>query len=225
MNYYFLLEDEKSFMKVLPHWLEHIGFKSTRVASIFDVKENNYVLQSGCGVTQLVTRALFDTIDTIQENPGKINGLIVILDSEEMDAQKRKQQVFDKINEKYKVDELDFDVHIIVCNHCFETWLLGCKGLYPERVESNSDFYEYYEHYNIELNDPEYMTPKNKEDTIAKYHFHYLHELFRYKKIRYRKSKPDYVQSEDYFNGIIDRVETTTDINSFKEFLNILNRL
>lgn len=23
MNYYFLLEDEKSLLKVLPHWLDH----------------------------------------------------------------------------------------------------------------------------------------------------------------------------------------------------------
>ena len=34
MNYYFLLEDEKSFMKVLPKWLEYMNFKATRVVDI-----------------------------------------------------------------------------------------------------------------------------------------------------------------------------------------------
>lgn len=53
MNFYFLLEDEKSFLKVLPLWLEYMNFDCKRVADIQEVQENNYVLQSGQGVTQL----------------------------------------------------------------------------------------------------------------------------------------------------------------------------
>ena len=83
MNYYFLLEDEKSFIKVLPEWLKYMGIQNTRVQDITYVRENNYVMQSGQGVTQLITRVLFQTIDTILLNPGKIDELIVILDSEE----------------------------------------------------------------------------------------------------------------------------------------------
>lgn len=79
MNFYFLLEDEKSFLKVLPSWLEYMNFIGKRVADIHDVQENNYVLQSGQGVTQLVTKALFDTIDTILLNPDKIDELVIIL--------------------------------------------------------------------------------------------------------------------------------------------------
>ena len=71
MNFYFLLEDEKSFLKVLPSWLKHVNFDCHRVADIKEVKENNYILQSGQGVTQLVTKVIFDTIDTISLNPGK----------------------------------------------------------------------------------------------------------------------------------------------------------
>ena len=51
MNYYFLLEDEKSFLKVLPLWLEYMNFGIKRVPDIQEVQENNYVLQSGQGVT------------------------------------------------------------------------------------------------------------------------------------------------------------------------------
>ncbi len=58
MNFYFLLEDEKSFLKVLPQWLEYMDFGYSRVADIQEVKENNYILQSGHGVTQLVTKVL-----------------------------------------------------------------------------------------------------------------------------------------------------------------------
>ena len=91
MNFYFLLEDEKSFLKVLPLWLEYMNFDCRRVADIQEVQENNYVLQSGQGVTQLVTKVLFDTIDTILLNPDKIDKLVIILDAEELEAEDRKQ--------------------------------------------------------------------------------------------------------------------------------------
>ena len=61
MNYYFLLEDEKSFIKVLPEWLKYMGIQNTRVQDITYVRENNYVMQSGQGVTQLITKVLFQT--------------------------------------------------------------------------------------------------------------------------------------------------------------------
>ena len=51
MNYYFLLEDEKSLIKVLPKWLEYMDFGCTRVPDISYVMDDTYVMQSGQGVT------------------------------------------------------------------------------------------------------------------------------------------------------------------------------
>lgn len=220
MNYYILLEDEKSFIKVLPLWMQYIGIKCERVPDISHVKENNYVLQSGQGVTQLVTKALFDTIETILQSGKKIDELIIILDSEDMDAVMRKKQVYEKIKEKYLMENLSFKIVVLVCDHCFETWLLGKKGLYPsEPVAPSSFFNPYYTHYNIEKNDPEAMlVPEEVDETIGKYHFHYLHELFRYKNIRYSKKRPQYVSTELYFQGILDRIRETEQLKSFKEF-------
>ncbi|MCI9531497.1 MAG: hypothetical protein HFH38_07075 [Lachnospiraceae bacterium] len=225
MNFYFLLEDEKSFLKVLPYWLEHMGFACRRVADIQAVEENNYVLQSGQGVTQLVTKALFDTIDTILLHPGKIDKLVVILDAEELDAEDRKEEVEEKIRSHYQNVELRFGIVILVCNRCFETWLLGCQGLYPiEEVEEESYFYPYYSYYNTGEQDPEEMVaPENINETTAKYHFHYLHELLRYKKIRYTKKKPDYVATETYFRGIVGRIGTTGHLKSFKGFYDFIS--
>ena len=221
MNFYFLLEDEKSFLKVLPKWLEYIDFGYKRVADIQEIQENNYILQSGQGVTQLVTKALFDTIDTIILNPGKIDKLVVILDAEEMEVDKRKQEVIDKINNHYNNRKMEFDIIILVCNRCFETWLLGCKGLYPkETVERDSFFYPYYNHYNIEECNPEAMlAPEMVDETTAKYHFHYLHELLRYKKIRYSKSNPKNIATSEYFNGIVERINSTKDLQTFYDFI------
>ena len=114
MNYYFLLEDEKSFLKVLPSWLEHMGFGYERVADIQGVKENTYVLQSGQGVTQLITKVLFDTIDTILMNPGKIDKLVIILDAEELEIEQRKKEVNEQIKNHYQGRQLDFEIVIWV---------------------------------------------------------------------------------------------------------------
>lgn len=222
MNYYFLLEDEKSFIKVLPKWLIYMGFDNVRVADIKEVKENCYIMQSGQGVTQLITRVLYQTIDTIQDNKGVIDELVVILDSEQYDADYRKKQVIQKIKQ-YAVErnmQLDFSYKVFVCNHCFETWLLGNASLYPlDKVDANNDFWEYYVHYNIRERDPELMLPPEEmNETIAAYHFHYLHEMCRYNKIRYSKKKPEKMAEKQYFNRLIERIKTTPHLQSFLEF-------
>lgn len=224
MNLYFLLEDEKSFLKILPGWLEYIGLDYSRVPDIKEVQENNYVLQSGHGVTQLVTKVLFDTIDTLILNPGKIDKLVIILDSEELTIEERKKRVEEQINNHYPNINFAFDIIILVCNCCFETWLLGCKGLYPLSVEEKSFFYQYYHHYNVETHNPEeMMKPAGSNETTAKFHFHYLHELLRYKGIRYSKNKPDYVATENYFKGLVERIDTTEHLNSFRTFYNFIS--
>lgn len=43
MNYYFLLEDEKSSIKVLPNWLEYMGIKNIRVQDITYLTDNCYM--------------------------------------------------------------------------------------------------------------------------------------------------------------------------------------
>lgn len=224
MNYYFLLEDEKSFMKVLPRWFEYIDFKCTRVADITEVRGNNYILQSGKGVTRLITHALFDTIQTIRSHPGKIHKLVVLIDTENENEEYRRQQIFTEIHKNFNVEEFDFEILVFVCNHCFESWLLGAEGLYPEReVGVNSDFYPYYRHYNIGEYDPEEMSvPENCNETIAMYHFHYLCELFRYRRIRYSKSRPRPAETRDYFDALMSRVEHTEHIVSFAKFINFI---
>ena len=222
MNYYFLLEDEKSFIKVLPEWLKYMGIQNTRVQDITYVQENNYVMQSGQGVTQLITKVLFQTIDTILVNPGVIDELIVILDSEEYNEQQRKNQVEDII-EKYLQDKnykVNFSYRVFVCNHCFETWLLGNGGLYPD-TRPDGDFQQYYDEYNIKENDPELMSvPEDVDETIAVYHFHYLHEMCRYNRVRYSKKKPMEMAKKSYFDALVSRISNSNHLHSFAQFYN-----
>lgn len=123
MNFYFLLEDEKSFLKVLPSWLEHVNFDCHRVADIKEVKENNYILQSGQDVTQLVTKVIFDTIDTILLNPGKIDTLVIVLDAEDLEVEDRKKMVKKQIEQHYKKEKLNFAIEIFVCNKSYTSYI------------------------------------------------------------------------------------------------------
>lgn len=239
MNYYFLLEDSKSFIKILPKWLEYIGFKCTRVPNINHVVENNYILQSGQGIIQLVTKALFDTIDMINQHTNTIDKLVIILDAENETVDSRKQQVTDKISEKYIIEELDFEVKIFVCNCCIETWLLGRKNMYPLSTEVKDDseshsyfnkhFEEHYHHYNIELYDPELMTvPIGRSETKAHYHFSYFHDLCLYNhlikktSLKYSKSKPQIAMEKDFFDSLMERIDSTDHLKSLKEFIDFI---
>ena len=67
--------------------------------------------------------------------------------------------------------------------------------------------------------DPEKMTvPEWARETTSKYHFHYLHELLRYKKIRYSKNRPYNIATNEYFMGIVERITTTNHLETFKDF-------
>ena len=61
-------------------------------------------MQSGQGVTQLITKVLFDTIDTILLNPGKIDKLVIILDAEELEVEDRQQLVNEQIRNHYEAE-------------------------------------------------------------------------------------------------------------------------
>ena len=219
MNYYFLLEDEKSLIKVLPKWLEYMDFGCTRVPDISYVMDDTYVMQSGQGVTQLITKVLYETIDTIINSSAKIDALIVIVDAEELDVEDRRQGVYAKIDlykQQHSISEFGFDIKVIVCNCCFESWLLGNGEIYPKwKPDEDSFFYPYYTHYNIKLYDPECMkVPVHVDETKAKYHFHYLHDALLYNRIRYNKKKPNNIATKEYFLQLVLRMNETSHIRS-----------
>ena len=97
---------------------------------------------------------------------------------------------------------------------------MGNAEFYPNTVDRNSLFYPYFSHYNILENDPELMNvPMDDDRTIAKYHFQYLHNMFLYNRIRYRKSKPDFVATNSYFQILKNRAWNTSHISSFRKFV------
>lgn len=229
MNYYFLLEDDKSLFSILPTWLEFMNFGCTRVREIQDIENNNYILESGQGVTQLETDAIFKTIDTLQDYPNIIDKLVIIADAEDVGFVQRKERVLNSINNKYS--SLPCEIKIFVCNRCFETWLLGCKGLSPYHKDNISPtLKEYYDFYDIENNNPELMEkPTTFNNTVASYHFQYIHELLldisrkkHQRSLSYTKNKTGCTTKIEYFDAIVNRINDTEDLFSFKEFYDFI---
>lgn len=220
MNCYFLMEDSKSFLKLLPQWLSYMGIHMTRAVDIDAVTEDCYVLQSGQGVRQLITHELFNTIDEICDHPGRIDWLVVILDSEEMEAEEREQQVWDKIREKYDPNALPCKIKILVTKRCLETWLLGCPGQMPEDASKYPRFYPFFSYYDVEKLDPEKMEkPEDWQKSIARYHYQYLYQMFLCRGKRYTKDNIRFVSDQAYFEGIRKRAEQIGDLATFSGFL------
>lgn len=233
MNYYFLLEDEESFFNVLPLWLDYINFGCKRVPNYHSLTTNSYVIGSGHGVSRLENDVLYSTINTIRSQKRIVDKLVIITDAEDLGVLERKKRIYNSIIKKYppKTDSIPCSIHIFVCDRCFESWLLGCMGLYPSDINLVSNtFMPYYNFYDIEHNNPEKMLkPLSFDQTVASYHFQYLHTLTldiqkknKLKNFTYRKSKPGCALREDYFNAMVKRIDSTKDIGTFKEFYDFI---
>lgn len=231
MNFYFLLEDEKSFIKVLPRWLDYMNFPCVRVPDISCVTHNTYVAQSGQGIIQLITRVLYETLDSIIESDKKIDYLVIIADAEEYSVDQRYKEIEIKIKDYSNYSQINFKIDILICNCCFETWLLGNCNIYPNDTLSQSNLlYPFCEFYDVSRNDPELMPMDESNRNIKDYHFHskadyhfrYLHNLCQQNRLIYRKSKPDAAMDKNFYNGIVNRIETTEHISSFKRFFDYI---
>lgn len=233
MNYYFLVEDEKSFKIILPVWLEFMNFGCKRVQNYQNLTSNSYVLESGKGVTQLETHAIYKTIDTILTNIRHVDKLVIILDAEDIGVTGRKKRLYEEIKKDYfsKGKLIPCSIHVFVCNRCVETWLLGCMGIYPSNKKTVSKYFmPYYDFYDIANNDPELMNkPSNYSKSVSSYHEQYLHALTldiqknnKLHNFTYRKSNPNCALREDYFNAMIQRINATKDISTFKEFYDFI---
>lgn len=232
MNCYILTEDETSFKKVLPFWLKYMEFPCTqRVGDINEITQNSYVLQSGQGIYQLVDAVLYETLQTILESDKIIDELIIFLDAEELLPAKRLKEVEKKIENFPNISKIKCHIKIIVCNCCFETWLLCNQSLYPNvPPDITNSFYKFYSYYNVCKNDPEQMEKsdiifENTRNTKGGFHFAYFHEMCRYNGVKYTKKDPRFVETQNFFDQLIKRIERTPHGNSFRDFITYISNL
>ena len=136
MKLYFLLEDQKSFLNVLPCWLKAYLPQYEQVFSIDDLKENSYVAESGFGYPS-IKKILREKLEMFAECNAYPDCIVVMYDVDDWNEYEKRaaQSAFDNI---FIVSGLDIDYRLLPINKCFETWLLGNRNIYPEKA--NDDF-------------------------------------------------------------------------------------
>lgn len=227
MNCCFLTEDSKSLLTVLPYWLKYLNFPCDRVANNSDLTHNTYTALSGYGCYQLISHKLYDVMKEIINGNYNLDYLFVMIDSENMSVSERVQEVQNALVLFENRDKINFEIKIIVIKRCFETWLLGNSKLFPETSpKKESSFFEYYNFFNVSLNDPEnMMKPINFNKSIAKYHAQYFSCLCQFNNLRYTKKNPSMVTSKEFFEQLLLRIRTTNHLKSFKIFVNYIEEI
>jgi len=226
MNLFFLMEDSKSFVKVLPKWINFIIPNYTRVDDIkyFQKNQRCYVIESGYGYPQIIDY-LSASLLRISTDNCPVDYIFVCWDTDGKNDEvilKEKfeyEKIFQDINPKY-------NYKLFAMNHCFETWLLGNRAAFPKRNHITEQFNAFAEFYNVSKDDPECMNAPSNYNSSSKYHTRYLKEMLRNTYHRnYSKSKPMFVSTEAYFNELISRIEETDDLRSFYEFIQFLRSI
>ena len=222
MNIYFLVEGRTTEPKVYPKFCDYFfDGKLERSRQLADVIDNNYYLLSANGYPQIFTSILKSSIEDIN-NHGKIDRLIICIDSEEGDIQTREQEL-SKYLDNYRKDGVVLDtncqLHLIVQHRCIETWFLGNKRVYKSNP-SREDYRKYQNHYNVQENDPEHMSKHPDFNTHADFHFDYLREMLKERSVNYTKKFPRDVAEPHYLKELIARA-SEGDISSFRNFYDL----
>ncbi|CAG5080080.1 hypothetical protein [Parvicella tangerina] len=221
MNLYFVLEGDQTEPKVFPKWLEFILPHFSQVYFETDATEHNYYMFSGGGIPSIYNHTV-NAIKNINEHR-LYNKLIVCLDGEEIGVEERVQELLAHIEESEVVLNIDCTLHIVVQEVCIETWFLGNRRIIKRNPQKQL-LKDYLSFYNVRLEDPELLEIFNDSfRTKAQFHYSYFKEVLREKNLNYRKSKPTIVQDLTYLQELTNRVTDTGHINSFKQFVDLLN--
>ncbi len=223
MNLYILVEGQ-SEANVYPKWLAELIPDFIRIQNPYDVLDNNYVLYS-CGGFPSILDEIKPAVEEMNEIK-KFEYLLIVIDADELDVEDRKQEVLDVFVE----EKLDFDLNklfIIVQNRCFESWCLGNTRFFPSNIET-TDFQICRNHYDVKTQDPEKM-PRDTNiktiTTVAQYHAYYLKKMFAERKLTYKKAGCEVVGEGYYLEELIKRIENTTHLNTFRNFVSVLKMI
>lgn len=231
MNLYILVEDGKSGHKIIDNWIGNLMPSLTRVATVNEVTDQNYVIFSGLGYPRLLgtdpsspsRNILGQTIEIINRSH-KFNYLLIFLDGDDEGVMARKQITINKI--KNYPHALSCPYQIFVQNKCIETWLLGNRDYFP--TSYSKAFAPFANHYNVAIQDPELMEKDNRGlvSTNALYHERYLRQMMQEVGLHYMKSRAHPVMySLEFIEGLQKRVFETDDLRSLKEFFEFIQKL
>lgn len=204
MKLYLLLEGKRGEAKIYPAWLASLDRPYSRIMRVDERTEagsRSFYSFSANGYPSIVTHHLQNAIEDIKQHGG-YDWLVVCLDSDEASVAQRIAEVERAASGLHTTPTRLF---ASAQGRCIESWLLGNPKLIgaapPTYVAELRDFYD------IRVNCPEAMGHPRSWSNHAQFHFHYLREVFKAKKIVYSKSNPGDAATQTYFEALVGRLD------------------
>lgn len=222
MNLYFIVEGRRTEKKVYPVWIKHLIPSLQPVNWAFEAKEHNYYLFNGNGFPSLLHNHLKNAVDEVNEY--KIfNYLILVLDVDKSTIKSRIKEVelFLEIN---NLTLINTQLVIIPQKRCIESWFLGSQKIYKTNSQ-NQELIDYSKFYNVKDNDPEEMGIYSGFNTHSQFHAKYCTVFLRERNIRYSKNRPNGVIEKSYLDSLMERVNKTNHLKSFKIFIDFCEKV
>ena len=218
MNFYIIVEGDKTELSVYPAWLSILAPTYTRIENFEDVNENNYFIFSAGGIPSIynhIVNAVLD-INSINGKGGShYDYLLVCLDTEEESREYILQQIESELKKKGVALQ---SAELMVFEHkvCMETWFLGNQGVFKDNPQ-NAEYLEYIKYYNVGRDNPEKMgnMDENRFSRTAKFHYRYLKRMLEERNMTYSKNNTIAVQQQAYLQQLISSFETTGHIATF----------
>lgn len=218
MNFYIIVEGEKTEMSVYPAWLSLLAPAYTRIANFDDVNENNYYIFCGGGIPSIythVTNAVLDINEINSKGGPHYDYLLVCLDTEG----ESRDYIMQQIEKQLKSEGVSLqNAELVVFEQkvCMETWFLGNQSVFKENPQ-NPEYLDFIRYYNVGRDNPEEMGNMNemKFTTTARFHVRYLKRMLEERNMAYSKNNTEDVQQSTYLQQLIKRYEETEHIATF----------
>lgn len=218
MNFYIIVEGEKTEMSVYPAWFSILAPNYSRIEDAWSVTENNYYIFCGGGHPSIythVTNAILDINEINSKGDPHYDYLLVCLDTEDED----RDYIMNQIESQLKSEGVSLqNVEMLVFEHkrCMETWFLGNQNVFKENPQ-NAEYLEFIKYYNVGENNPETMEnmDRNRFSSTARFHQRYLKRMLEERNMSYSKRNTHAVQQQTYLQQLIKRYEETGHIATF----------
>ena len=218
MNFYIIVEGEKTEMSVYPAWLSLLAPAYTRIENFDDVNENNYYIFCGGGIPSIythVTNAVLDINEINSKGGPHYDYLLVCLDTEE----ENRDYIMQQIEKQLKSEGVSLqNAELVVFEQkvCMETWFLGNQNVFKDNLQ-NLEYLDFIRYYNVGRDNPEEMGNMNEKKftTTPRFHVRYLKRMLEERNMTYSKNNTVDVQQSAYLQQLIKRYEETEHIATF----------
>jgi len=218
MNFYIIVEGEKTEMSVYPAWLSLLAPAYTRIENFDDINENNYYIFCGGGIPSIythVTNAILDINEINSKEGSHYDYLLVCLDTEEENRDYIMQQIEKQLKSK-GISLQNAELLVFEQKICMETWFLGNQSVFKDNPQ-DSEYRDFIKYYHVGQNNPEEMgnMNPNRFATAARFHLRYLQQMLEERNMSYSKRNTHAVQQQAYLQQLIKRYEETGHIATF----------